>query len=410
MTFWVITAILSLAGTGLILRPMLRGSNADTNKTDAEYGLAVYRDQLAEVDRDLAKGVLNEDEAARTRLEISRRILDADKDFAADSVERTTSRAVGQGAVILSVCVLMAGTFGVYQFIGAGGAPDFPLQKRLAAIDTLRESRPSQAKAEAEVGTLPTPDATPEYIQLVEQLREKAGARPDDLKGQQLLAQHEARIGNFIGARIAQGRVVDILGDAATGADYVDLAELMIIAANGFVSPQAEQALGRAIQLAPADSRARYYAGLGLSQTGRPDITYKLWNQLLNEGPEDAPWIAPIRSEIESVARQAGLSLADIPQPTTTPGPTSEDIRDAENLSDSERQEFIRAMVSRLSERLATEGGNAQEWARLIRALGVLGETARASAIWKEAKDTFGADPIAMETLLEAARTAEIAN
>ena len=50
---------------------------------------------------------------------------------------------------------------------------------------------------------------------------------------------------------------------------------------------------------------------------------------------------------------------------------------------------MIRGMVDGLSNRLATDGGTAQEWARLIGALGVLGETDRATAIWAEAQTVF---------------------
>jgi len=70
---------------------------------------------------------------------------------------------------------------------------------------------------------------------------------------------------------------------------------------------------------------------------------------------------------------------------------------------------MIRGMVNGLSERLATEGGTPQEWARLIRALGVLGETARASAIWNESKEAFASDPAALSVLREAAQAAEVA-
>ena len=69
------------------------------------------------------------------------------------------------------------------------------------------------------------------------------------------------------------------------------------------------------------------------------------------------------------------------------------------------RQAMIRGMVDGLAERLATEGGPAEDWARLIRALGVLGDTDRARAIWDEARTVF-ADTPGLPTVQAAAEAA----
>jgi cytochrome c-type biogenesis protein CcmH len=70
---------------------------------------------------------------------------------------------------------------------------------------------------------------------------------------------------------------------------------------------------------------------------------------------------------------------------------------------------MIRGMVTGLSERLATEGGTAEEWARLIRALGVLGDTDQARAIWSEAQTLFSETPEDMAIVQEAAEAAGVA-
>ena len=67
--------------------------------------------------------------------------------------------------------------------------------------------------------------------------------RPDDLQGHRLLAQSLASLQRWPEARAAQERVLAILGDRAAARDFVDLAELRILAAGGYVSPEAEAAL-----------------------------------------------------------------------------------------------------------------------------------------------------------------------
>ena len=86
-------------------------------------------------------------------------------------------------------------------------------------------------------------------------------------------------------------------------------------------------------------------------------------------------------------------------------GPTAEDIVNAGEMSAEERQDMVRGMVMRLENRLATEGGSPEEWARLISANGVLGDGDRAAQIWQNAKDVFADRPEALKMVLEAART-----
>jgi cytochrome c-type biogenesis protein CcmH len=87
-------------------------------------------------------------------------------------------------------------------------------------------------------------------------------------------------------------------------------------------------------------------------------------------------------------------------------GPSAADIEAASDMSAEDREDFIRLMVAQLSDRLATEGGSAAEWARLISSYGILGEVENAKIIWTEAQAVFGSDQAAMEQLRAAAKSA----
>ncbi len=91
------------------------------------------------------------------------------------------------------------------------------------------------------------------------------------------------------------------------------------------------------------------------------------------------------------------------------PGPSASDVESAAGMSEDDRNEMIRGMVARLSDRLATQGGTVQEWSRLIGALGVLGDTDQARAIYQEAAQTFAGDAAALEQLTAAATQAGVA-
>jgi cytochrome c-type biogenesis protein CcmH len=405
MAFWIAAGVVSLLVALLILLAFLRPRQDAVPA--AAYDLQVYRDQLKEVDRDLERGLLTEAEAARARTEVSRRILEADRALQKAKAAEARRSAADRWIVAGGLVAVVAGTVAVYMQIGAPGYPDLPLQARIAAVEEARATRPGQEAAEAQTTIRQAVPEQPEREELVARLRTIMEQRPDDPEGMGLLASNEAALGNFRAARIAQERLIELLGDEATGAHYIDLAEMMILAAGGYVSPEAEAALRRGLELAPRNGTARYYAGLMYAQQGRPDLAFPIWRNLMAESTADAPWLDPIRMQIEEVAALAGenVTLAELPQPAAPRGPSAEDMEAMSGLPPEQQAEMIEGMVSGLAERLATEGGPPEDWARLITAFGVLGRTEQAQAVYREALAVFADDPEAVARIEAAGAT-----
>ncbi len=404
MGFWIIVAALALLSLAILAVAVLRGRPGA--EPAAAYDLRVYRDQLKELDRDLARGVVAGAEAEQTRTEIARRILAADAQMQKGSGQSANTPGRRMLIAVLGLAVV-GGSFGLYATIGAPGYGDLPRSLREANAAEIRAERPPQSEAEANAPAFPpSGEVSEEYHQLVDRLRATVEARPDDLQGHVLLAQNEALLGNYAAAHAAQAGVLRIRGDQATGRDYANYADLMILAAGGYVSAEAEAALSEALKRQPTNGTAQYYWGLMYAQTGRPDLAFRIWQRLLAAGPPDAVWIPPIRGQIENIAMLAGESRFVLPPEQPLPGPSAEDMEAASDMTDADREDMIRGMVDRLAERLAGEGGSAGEWARLIRALGVLGETARATAIRNEALQVFSDDPGSVAAIEAAARDA----
>lgn len=400
MTIWVISSLLALAVAAPLAVALLRRSGPA--QAAADFDIAVYRDQLRDVDRDLDRGVIALDAAERTRLEISRRILEADRQRGA-ATATNAPKGLGIAMTAVTMAVVIGGSLWTYDHLGAPGYGDLPLNRRIEMADTLRDTRPGQAVAEAEAPLVPPADVPQDYLDLVQKLRDTVAERPDDLRGLQLLAQNEANLGNYKAAYAAQQALLQRAGETAPAQAYSELAEFMIMAAGGYVSPEAETALREALKRDPQHAPARYYVGLMMLQTGRPDLTFRAWRPLLEQSAPDAPWVGAIRAQIEEVAARAGVrySLPPAGAPMLS-GPSAADVDAAQSLSAEDRQAMIANMVEGLAERLATEGGPAAEWARLITALTVLGQTDRAAAIYSEAQGVFAQDPDGL-TLIEAA-------
>ena len=406
MGFWMLAGLLSLLiGAALVMAAWRSREETDPA---AAYDLQVYRDQLREIDKDLARGTLTEDEAERTRTEVARRVLEADRALQATGRSAHAGRAQ-RISVLVGVIVVIAGAFGLYRTIGAPGYPDLPIETRISLVEQARAERPSQIEAETDTQQPARQDPDPRRAELVAQLRETMDTHPDEPEGLRLLAFEEARIGNYIAARTAQQHLLEVLGDQATAQNKLDLAEMMFLAAGGYVSPEAEALLNAVLQEDRSNGAARYYVGLMYAQQGRPDLGYPIWRNLLADSEPDAPWLVPIREQIEIVAAMAGdnISVADLPQPPLPsqpgqPGPSAEDIENAGAMTPEDRQAMIENMVAGLSDRLANEGGTPQEWARLISAYIVLGQLERAVPIYEEALAVFAGSDAALELIREA--------
>jgi len=404
MGFWIaagaFSAMVAMAVLAAYVRP--RGSAVPA----AAYDLQVYRDQLQELDRDLARGVISEEEAERAKAEVGRRVLEADRALQKAEAAEAKRGKLDKVFVASGLALTLAGAFGVYLQIGAPGYPDLPLEQRIELVEEARATRPSQAEAEEQVPFREGVQAQPQREELVAQLRTVLEQRPDDLEGFVLLASNEAALGNYRAARIAQQRVIELSGDAVTGQNYIDLAEIMILGAGGYVSPEAEAALTRGLQLDPRNGTARYYAGLMFAQQGRPDRAFPIWRNLLAESAPGAPWVEPIQLQIEEVAMLAGnpVSLSELaqPRPAQPRGPTADDIAAAEELEAADRIAMIEGMVQGLAARLADEGGTPDEWAQLIGAYQVLGRTDAARTVYEEALVVFADAPDAIALIRSA--------
>ena len=413
MIFWIVVASLAVGVGAILARALLRGNVGET--PPAAYDLQVYRDQLKEVDRDLARGVMSAEEAEKIRTEVSRRILSADTALRSHD----TASGASRGGLPVLALVLLAGALGgsvmLYSQIGAPGLGDLPMKARLAASEAARAERLDQAAAEAIAPALPparTP--APEYAELMEKLRQTVKDRPDDLRGLGLLVRNEASFGNVVAAYQAQAQLVEVKGAEATAHDHGLLADLMIAAAGGYVSNEAETALRTSLAKDPAHPTSRYYLGVYLLQIDRPDAAFRTWEGLLRESQPDAPWVPPIRAQIEDVAWRAGVEYKLPPLPDAEPsiparGPTPEEIEAAENMTAEERDDMIRGMVRNLADRVENEAVAPADWARLISAYGVLGEEKLAASTWEDAQKTFWDAPDALDFIRQAAIRAGVA-
>ena len=396
--FWIAAGGMTLAVAASLIAVLFHRRDA---VPAGSFDVQVYRAQLAEVDRDVASGMLVPADAERLRAEISRRILEADR------LGRGVAVTVSSGGRVFTasaIAVVLAGAVWGYLWLGAPGYPDLPLAGRLAAAANFSATRPSQATAEAAAGTPASVEPDAQMADLMVKLRRAVALKPNDVAGLKLLVTNEAALGNLSAARDALAQLM-VLKSSDPGSDHAQMAELMIRLAGGYVSPEAEAELIAALKVEPANGTALYYSGLMFAQGDRADRAFSVWQGLLEASGPDDPWVAPIRAQIADMAARAGAKY-DAPEAV---GPTADQVGAAADMTPEDRLAMIQGMVDQLSARLATKGGPAEDWARLITSLGVLGDTDRAREIYTEGLTTFAGRTAELDVLQAAAVTANVA-
>ena len=276
-------AVLALGALLPIVAPLLRGSRPVAPR--GSFDQAVYRDQLQELDRDLARGLITPADADAARLEIQRRLL------ATDKVPAPPSRLSRSPVLALTVFVVIAGgAVGSYLWLGAPGLPDEPFAAR---------------KAEMAHGGNPA-----SLQQATTALAAKLKQNPSDAAGWLLYGRSLAMLNQWDQAEDAYRHAIDL---GQTGPDVIaDHAEVLVLQAGGTVTPAAEAAFHQVLKADPSSGIARYYLAVAAMQAGEPRQAIEGFQSLLAEMPADSPLRPQLGQRVAEAAHAAGIPVPEL--------------------------------------------------------------------------------------------------
>src|SRR5271166_6798227 len=327
MALWFVLSVMTCAAVAAVLWPLARRPS----RSGAASDIAVYRDQLEEVRRDRAAGLIGEEEAAAAEREVSRRLIAAADAGAADIGMPSTPATLRRRTVACAALLLLPiGAVGLYLGLGSPMLPDQPLAPRLAA------SRGN--------GSI---DA------LIAQVEAHLERHPDDGRGWEVIAPVYLRLGRFDDAVKARRDALRLNGESAER--QAALGEALVLAENGVVTADAKAAFDRALVLDANHVQARYFTGLAAEQDGDPAQATTVWQALLATAPPDAPWrefVQGALARVEGSTDRGPQRPGQGPSPGPSQGPSEEQIAASSQLSESQRNTMIRGMVERLSQRL----------------------------------------------------------
>lgn len=373
MLLWVCFALMTAVVMAALLRPLWRPEAKAL--APAEADLAVYRDQLSEIDSDRERGLIADAEAASAKTEVARRMLE--RAAGSDRAEHTAalspssrSQWISRAAAALVPVVTVA----IYLWVGSPSTPDAPLEAR-------RNVSPENATV----------------AELIGKVEARLAAKPDDGQGWAVIAPVYMRVNRFADAANAFSRANALLGEKP--AWVMGFAEATMLDNDGMVTEPARKAFRRVLELEPSRMEAKFALSLAKEQDG--DIAGALadYKTMLAAAPADAAWKPALETRIKVLDdRLAGR--APTPEPPagapSTAAPQTPSPADVATMKPEDQARMIEGMVQRLADRLKTNGKDLPGWLQLIRAYSVLGRSSDVDAALTEARRNFADDTAAL--------------
>src|SRR3984893_1216300 len=254
---WLIFAVLTAVAVLTVLWPLAKAPRGVARR---EIGIAIYKAQLAEIEREEAQHIVAPEDTQGAKAEAARRLIAADAAIEPPpAASRTRARLASVGVLIFVPVLALT----LYATIGHPFMPDAPLAARLEASPARMDLAAAIARIEAHLAQ-----------------------HPDDGRGYEVLAPIYLRMGRAGEAVNAARAALRLLGE--TPARRALYGEALVAAANGVVTPEAKQSFDVAAAKGPAAAE----------QEGDRARAREIWSRLVAEAPKDAPWAQALRERL----------------------------------------------------------------------------------------------------------------
>ena len=252
--FWVAGALAVVLVLALLFRPFfLKSSNVNVSRR--QFNAAIYRDQLARLDRDRAENTLAEADYEQARAELQRRVIDDTTEADATSTLKAPKKTMLAVGLILPIVAI-----GLYLLLGSPA--------------TLQPNGPQHAVS------------TQDMDRLTEGLAKKLEKEPDNLQGWAMLARSYKMLGRNVEAEHAFVRAGAFLdNDAQLLAIYADLAATN---ANGNFAGKPTQLIEKALKVDPENAMALWLAGTAAFRGNQFESAIRIWERLIQQVEPDS--------------------------------------------------------------------------------------------------------------------------
>lgn len=271
-TFLVIAAGMALIAILFVAIPLLRRRETAVAVAHDSANVAIYQDQLAELNADLANGTLSQEQFEHARDELERRLL---QDVQAAKPAEPVRVARWPGVVVALAVPVVAGA--LYWKLGSPAALDIPtdpVQAQMHQVETL----------------LPN-------------LEKHLLDEPQDAQGWQMLGKAYMALERYPDAVRAYDKLALLApNDAQVLADYADA---LAMAQGQTLEGKPTQLLAAALKLDPSNAKALYLSGFAALTANDPKQAARHWNALLAQLPPDSEDANAVRQRLADIGQQA---------------------------------------------------------------------------------------------------------
>jgi cytochrome c-type biogenesis protein CcmH len=418
VTLWIILTIINSAAAVLVSAALLRRKRAGSPNVE------VYRDLLAEIDREAAEGVIDTDQAKAARVEIKRRLLSIGR----PGRPTVPLSLVQRNSAIAVTAIVVLGSVGLYalndelELSSPTASGPATRAREPSVVEQLAQATRAQGWQDWPRSQSQTPLASVD--EMVDRLAARLKRNPYDSEGWRMLGWSYLRIERFADAVAAYRKAVELSPNVVSLRS--SLGEALVKAANGQVTAEAKTVLADVLTLDPKDPGARYFMALAKAQAGDKVSAVNDWIALLNDTDANDSWTVDVMEAATQLGQEIGVDVSSqlrrphrvktdniLKQPRERDaqvsrkleeGPAAEDMRNADAMAPADRMAMIRGMVEGLASRLDQSPRDVEGWIKLIRSRTVLGETEAAKEALDRALKVFGDAPQDQERIAAAGR------
>ena len=308
--FWLLVALMA-GGAVILLLTTRTWLSPEEGEGERERGrgdcdLAVYRDQLSELEADVARGLLTEDQAESTRLEVGRRLLAADRERSQASKPGVLSPGLRRRSLIALIVFIPSVALGLYLLLGSPGLPGQPFNTR----SELRQETETEA-----------PDiSAADIVLIVEKLTRELKKSPENLEGWKILAKSYLALDRSVEAHatlqegmkhfpndpvliLTLARLEVVLALEEEGTQAVEHTDSPFTNVGPVIPPEAAHLFERLLSVMPDHNEALWFVGLAEVQAGNHARAVDLWRRLLALIPKESENRAELEAHLQALEK-----------------------------------------------------------------------------------------------------------
>ncbi|WP_295897291.1 c-type cytochrome biogenesis protein CcmI [uncultured Bartonella sp.] len=368
MTWWILVVIFAAIITMVVLWFVSRPANMKQERDfidSASSDIEIYKNQLAELDSDLKRGLIDEESAGEARLELSRNILAAEKQIRKNASSRYRSPTL-KIVIIIAVLYVPVITIGVYSLLGQPGLESHPFNDLM--LKNPQELTPEEKLVRTEALFARNPND---------------GRLADELAtGYLVQGRFQDAVNTYVSALRLNGDAAPRLvgyGMALTGFN------------GGTINDDAQKSFEKAAKLAPDDFYPRLFIAEALRQAGKTDEAIASLKEYLVHAPKDNVGRPRVEAVIKELQNAKDKMQVSPPKEVENNGGLKAD-GETSISGDNDIEGDITAMVKQLAARLEQQPDDLEGWKKLIHSWLVLKETKKALSALKEGQSKLSQD------------------